>query len=165
MALTVKVYQCSCDRTHANKANFLGETITFDDVILKQPTSVTDPVLLIRSQKTDAKPFTPFHNYLFIYDFTRYYFINEIISVREDLWEVHCHVDVLYSFYDVLMNPILDIQAVIARQENSYNDMITDEQRVILNSASFTRISGNSLFAPVTNNTQLCCVLTSIVMA
>ena len=59
---------------------------------------------------------------MYISDFSRYYFIDDIISINNDIWEVHGHVDVLETY----KTQILANQAVIARQQNRYNLYLND---------------------------------------
>ena len=61
-------------------------------------------------------------NYVYIPAFNRYYFINSITSVRTNLWRVNLHCDVLYSF----RNDVLQIKAIIDRQENNFNRYLID---------------------------------------
>lgn len=61
-------------------------------------------------------------NYVYIPAFNRYYFINSITSVRANLWRVNLHCDVLYSF----RNDVLQIKAIIDRQENNFNRYLID---------------------------------------
>lgn len=64
-------------------------------------------------------------NYVYIPDFNRYYFIEDIVSIRNNLWRINMHVDVLMSY----KNAILNTSAFISRNENIYNDDIVDELR------------------------------------
>lgn len=98
---------------------------------LRQNTSVTDPVFVIEA------PVSSFQirgiNYAYIAAFGRYYYVNSIVLVSghdmpyatgdiAQLWEIHCHVDVLKSFADEIKAQI----AVVARQEETYNLMLDD---------------------------------------
>ena len=61
---------------------------------LREETSITEPEVMI-----NAEDVTGF-NYAEIPLFNRYYFIEEIISVRSGLWRVKMRVDVLESYAD-----------------------------------------------------------------
>ena len=63
------------------------------EAVLKQPTSVTDPTLLIEADETIVN-----YNYLYIQQFHRYYYIDDIVSVNHNLWEIRASVDALASF-------------------------------------------------------------------
>ena len=52
-------------------------------------------------------------NYAYIPEFERYYFVTNIVNVRNNLWEVHFHVDVLQTYWnDYKYSP-----SVISRSE------------------------------------------------
>ena len=58
---------------------------------LKDGTSVINPVILVSGDLTSFVN----ANYMYISTFGRYYFINDIVSVRVNLFEIHAHVDYL----------------------------------------------------------------------
>lgn len=63
----------------------------------KDESEVVNPTIYIsRSQDVlDA-------NYLYVYDLKRYYYINEI-TLEQQRYILKCHVDVLMSFYDMIL--------------------------------------------------------------
>lgn len=77
-----------------NKYLGSGTTITGE---FKQDSSVTDPVILVRSATVPAG------NYVYISDFGRYYYIEKLVNIAQELWEVTCHVDVLKTYSAVVM--------------------------------------------------------------
>ena len=86
--------------------------------VLREETSIIDPVIVL---EIDAASIAT-ANYVYIEDFKRYYFINGITSVRNNLTEISCHVDVLMSF----SNAIKEQTAIIARQEIGWNLYLDD---------------------------------------
>lgn len=62
-------------------------------------------------------------NYAKIDEFNRYYFISDIVSVRTNLWRLSLNCDVLMSYKE----PLLKLNALIARNEFDYNKLIVDE--------------------------------------
>lgn len=84
---------------------------------LRDNSSIVDPEILIEydGALTDV-------NYMYIEQFHRYYFINNIESVRNGLWLVYAHCDVLKTY----ANGILGCTGVIARQENEWNLYLND---------------------------------------
>lgn len=81
--------------TIADESNKLNKTInnvTNINGTLRQETSVINPSVLIEAQNLSG------YNYMYINDFGRYYFITDIVSVRNGLWRVTGKVDVLMSF-------------------------------------------------------------------
>jgi hypothetical protein len=79
----------------ADEKNKLNKTV-YDAVTysgaFKQETSIIKPVVVIEAENLSQ------YNYMYISDFGRYYFINEIVSLRTGLWRIYGKVDVLMSF-------------------------------------------------------------------
>lgn len=71
---------------------------------LRDAASIKTPVINIASDSAIIG-----YNYAFITEFNRYYFITDIKSIRNGIWEVSFLCDVLMSFKD----DILDSYAVI----------------------------------------------------
>lgn len=64
--------------------------------VFKDPTSILNPVLTLNYSSK------PTWNYCRIDN--RYYWITDIISVRNSLWEIHASIDVLYTFKKHIQN-------------------------------------------------------------
>lgn len=118
MSFTIHFHQTSSAANVLNK-EFTGEGV---EVIgtLRAGASLIDPVFVVEANSPG------FHangmNYCYVEEFGRYYFITNIISTYNNLWEIHCHVDVLMSYKE----QIKDQTAIVARQESQYNLMLDD---------------------------------------
>ena len=132
MAIEIDLYKSTAERNKVNKGTDLGTALLFQTCDLKSPTSVIDPVIMLETSSNIWQ-----YNYLYIRDLGRYYFINDIIFVRTGLYELHCHVDVLYTY----KTEISGLTATLSRNENSYNNLIVDDRRVLLNDTDFTILS------------------------
>lgn len=86
---------------------------------LRDKTSVIDPAVIIEYQ--DGNPIGGV-NYMYIEEFGRYYYVTNCISLKQGLWEIHGHVDVLMSYSESIKAQ----SAVVARQEASYNLYLDD---------------------------------------
>ena len=64
------------------------------------------------------------YNYCYIPEFKRYYFIDEIVSVKNGIWRVSLHVDVLESFkaYYMNLNCVIDKQESLEKTNTMFND-------------------------------------------
>ena len=80
------------------KARFTGFK-TENNVELKEPSSITDPRLILVYNKSYLSC-----NYLYIQDFHRYYFINNINVLPGGRLEITAHVDVLYTYSPQILN-------------------------------------------------------------
>lgn len=85
---------------------------------LKDVTSIIDPVVMIECDLADVKN----ANYMRIAAFNRYYFIENIRSVRNGLVEFSCHVDVLTSF----ASEIKSNRGIIKRNAIAHNIHLND---------------------------------------
>lgn len=77
--------------------------------IIKGSISVENPVLILNYNGDISKNI----NYVYIEEYNRYYYINDIINLTGGRYEIHCSVDVLESFKD----KILKLKAVIDKQK------------------------------------------------
>lgn len=86
---------------------------------LKQSTSIIDPVIIFEATQAEVSNL----NYITISDFRRSYFVKNVKSIKQNLWEVTCHVDVLSSF----ASEIKSNTAIVNRQENKWNLFLNDD--------------------------------------
>jgi len=85
---------------------------------LKENCSIIDPVIkIVGNVGTFAAV-----NYMYIAEFGRYYFINNVISINNDICEVHEHVDVLSTYKDQIRAQ----NAIVSRQERKWNLYLND---------------------------------------
>ena len=100
-----------------NKINKAVSTVATLTGSLVDESSIVDPVILIESATLPAA------NYAQIPDFNgRYYYIRNIESVRDGLWRLTLHVDVLKTY----ASAILSNRAVISRSTNLWNLYLED---------------------------------------
>ena len=81
-------------KNHSEK-NKIGKSLTGEVTYsgsLRDETSVINPVILLAAENLSQ------YNYAYIPQFHRYYFISDIVSVRNGLWRVSLDVDVLESY-------------------------------------------------------------------
>lgn len=118
--MTIVLYRNNSDN------NVLSKNIEEIKVIqgaLRESCSVTDPVILIENESFLNA------NYMYIAEFGRYYFINNITSVHTGLWSVSGHVDVLTTYG----NQLLSQYAVIGRTEDTrYTNLYLDDDKLMV---------------------------------
>lgn len=101
--------------------NKIGKSLTQIEAMsgtLREASNLIDPTITIESDSITNV------NYCFIPEFGRYYFIQDITIIRNDLIQLKLHVDVLESF----ANQIKAHSAIIGRQQNLYNMYLDDDQ-------------------------------------
>lgn len=92
------------DKSLSNKTELNG--------YLKQGSSVVIPIITIQITNPSL------YNYAYIPQFHRYYFITDTVNVRNNIWELHMHVDSLSSF----KSEIRANKAIIERIEKKYTN-------------------------------------------
>lgn len=86
--------------------------------VLRDVTSIIDPVIMIKCSMADVRN----ANYMYIAQFKRHYFITNIRSIRHNLVEITAHVDVLTTYKD----DIRKNKAILRRSENNWNLYLND---------------------------------------
>ena len=105
---------------NSSEKNKIGKSISNKLTLsgnLRDECSITSPSILVESTSLVD------YNYCHIPEFKRYYFISDIVSVRNNLWRVSLKCDVLESF----KSDILKLSCIVDKQQNqSYNNNIDD---------------------------------------
>ena len=113
--MQIKLYK------NLSEVNTIGKTLTEESVrngTLKDGCSVLSPSVVLTGENLSV------FNYAYIPQFSRYYFIKEITSVKSGLWEISMRVDVLETYKD----SIKANTAIIKRQEKIWDMYINDEK-------------------------------------
>lgn len=114
--MTIKFYENLSDKNHVDKViTQVGTDITGT---LRDDCSIINPVLQL--ENFAGLDLTKV-NYAYIVEFGRYYYINNI-TLKNKLYEISMHVDVLMSYKDKIRTNT----AVVSRQENDYNLYLQD---------------------------------------
>ena len=114
MSFTVTLYVSGSPVEKIGKSLSSGSDFTCE---LKDDTSILNPKIKIYSTSNLSG-----FNYMYISEFGRYYYLNDIRSPRNNEWDISAHVDVLETYKDA----ILTNSAVIRRQESQYNLYLDD---------------------------------------
>lgn len=86
---------------------------------LKDDTSILRPTIIVKTSDNITG-----YNYMDIREFSRYYFIDDIVSIHNGIWEVSAHVDVLTTY----ATAIKANSAVIKRQQGKFNLYLDDPE-------------------------------------
>ena len=121
MSFSIQLYNCESEPNALNKTlTAIGDAMTG---VFRESTSVVSPSVLIEGSSVKA-------NYMYIGSpINRYYFIDDIITERNNLLRIKGHVDVLQTY----KSDILDIKGVVKRNAKNVNKYLTDDK--ILQSA------------------------------
>lgn len=104
-----------------NEKRAVSKNVLFDaqyEGVLKEDCSIIDPVIIVQDDLAGMA----LHNYMQIEVFSRFYFIENFISIDGGFVEIHAHVDVLASF----AYSIYELRGIIAKQSNAFNLYLED---------------------------------------
>ena len=113
--IELNLYKNLSEKNRLDKNITLMYELTGD---LKDKTSLTDPVIRIAGNIADVANV----NYMYIPSFQRYYFINDIVSLNNEVFEINAHVDVLSTYKDGIRAQ----NAIVSRQEKKWNLYLND---------------------------------------
>ena len=112
-------YENSAEHNRVNKTNFLTQV---DEIYCY----FKDEVNLINPTITIEYSVLPTFNYIYIEPFNRYYYVSNITSIRNNVWELELTIDILMSYKDAIKN----LKGFIDRNENTFNSNIIDNKVV-----------------------------------
>ena len=126
--MEIKLYYNSSDN-RCIKKNVTNEfTITGT---LRESTSIIKPEITI----TSAVPLR--YNYCYIPSLKRYYYINDIVSVKNGVWKIIMEVDPLMSF----KNDIVSLKVVVSKQSSVTNgDEYIDDGSLVTDNLMFKTV-------------------------
>ena len=108
--MQIDLFLCTAENVRVDKSGYLNSRFSINGA-LRNESSIIDPVIIIEKTNPSA------YNYMYISEFSRWYYINDMISIRENVWEIHAHVDVLYTWYRDIANS----EAILEKCEDSGN--------------------------------------------
>lgn len=115
MSFTIDLQISMSDKIEMDKTI---TTIASLDGTLKDATSIIDPVILVEG---DLSQFAQC-NYMTIPVFGRSYFVTNIRSIRNDLFEISAHVDVISTWKSEIRGNL----AIVKKQQNDWNLYLND---------------------------------------
>lgn len=115
---TMNLYQNKAERIRVDKTNYLT-TVGSLNGTLRNSVEITKPTIRIEYDGV------PNFNYVYIPQFNRYYYVDEIVSISKNVWDVVLSVDVLMSFKDVIRSQC----AFVERNQYTFDPNIEDNKR------------------------------------
>ena len=102
-----------------DEKNRIRKTLTEELILngaLRDKSSVIKPTILIQTDPLD-------YNYAYIPEFGRYYFINNVVAMRNKSFIIDLKCDVLMSYADEIYN----LRALIDREETQSQQYVTGD--------------------------------------
>lgn len=97
--MTINLYNCGSDPRVINKNLSLIYTA---DATPYGEVSIMNPVLRLRQSVNDLAGI----NYVYIADWLRYYFVDDIRFLSGGIIEIHCKIDVLTTYASAILNSV-----------------------------------------------------------
>ena len=113
--MTIDIKYSSSEANRVNKQLLILQRL---EGVLRNSSNTRDPEVLVEGNIEDIAG----ANYMTIYSFKRNYFIRSIESVRNGLYMIRGHVDVLTTYATAIKGN----SAIIHRQANSFNLYLDD---------------------------------------
>lgn len=121
MAFSIRLYSSISEKNRLEKNDYLTRIMELNGV-LKAPTSISNPSVIIETPNGVADLNKV--NYAYCFQFHRWYFVVDTISISNKLTQLNLKVDVLMSFRtNLLLNT-----GMVARNEFDYDAFIVDNQ-------------------------------------
>lgn len=135
------LYQNKAESNRLDKTNYI-ELIGNITGVLRNECSIISPVIEIEMDDI------PTFNYVYIPVFNRYYFVDNIVSVRNRLWRISMSVDVLMSFKE----QILKQYGFITRNEYDFDNLLVDNRLPLKNNRVYEIIQSTNGDYALTRN-------------
>lgn len=116
----ITLFKSTAEVHRVDKTDYLTIFDTIEGT-LRESCSISTPIITFEMEEF------PLFNYVYIAPFNRYYFVTEIVSIRQNLWEMHLDIDLLMTYKE----GIKGLSAFIDRNEFDYNEDIIDNKRVL----------------------------------
>ena len=113
--MTITAYMCTDDDHHIPK--HMTQVGTFTGSV-RGEISVETPYIRIEATNVDF-------NYIYVTEFSRYYYVIDKNYLRTNIMELSCKVDVLQSFY----KQFIYCPMICSRSWSTYNPYIADTRR------------------------------------
>ena len=130
--MQIDLFVCKAERNRVNKSDHISSRFTMSGT-LKKPTSTTNVIIEVEK----SNPVAYNYNYMYISEFKRYYFIDDVVNIANNRWEIHASVDVLFSF----KNDILSTSAIIDKTETeNTSNLYLDDGSFVMDSRKYNEV-------------------------
>lgn len=130
--MQIDLFVCTAERNRVNKSDHITNRFTLSGTI-KKPTSAMNVSIEVEK----SNPVAYKYNYMYIADFGRYYYIDEIVNVSNNRWIINASVDVLMSF----KNDILHTSAVVDKIEGANQaNLYLDDGSFVMDSRKYNEV-------------------------
>lgn len=130
--MQIDLFTCNSERNRVNKTSYLSNRFTLEGSFRKATSAMN---IVVEVEKTNPLKYN--YNYMYISEFNRWYFIDDISTIVTGIWSISATVDVLMSF----MNDILISEAIIDKVENEETaNLYLDDGSFVMDSRKYNEI-------------------------
>ena len=130
--MEINLFTCTAERNRVDKTNYLSNRFAMDGYLRKATSAMN---IVIEVQKTN--PLLYKYNYMYIEEFARWYYIDDISSVRTGLWEISASVDVLMSFKTDILKSLVIVDKI---EDESQANLYLDDGSFVMDSRKYNEI-------------------------
>lgn len=130
--MQIDLFTCKSERNRVNKTSYLSNRFTLEGSFRKATSAMN---IIVEVEKTNPLKYN--YNYMYIPEFNRWYFIDDISTIVTGIWSISATVDVLMSF----MNDILVSEAIIDKVEREETaNLYLDDGSFVMDSRKYNEI-------------------------
>lgn len=130
--MQIDFFTCKAERNRIDKSSYISNRFTIEGAFRNESSALDIEVII---EKTN--PLAYDYNYMYISEFKRWYFINDITTIRNRLWSVKATVDVLMTF----KNDILASQAILDKVEDEVvSNVYLDDGSFVMDTRKFNEV-------------------------
>lgn len=130
--MEINLFTCNAERNRIDKSAYLTNRF-----VLSGAFRASTSALNIEVDVEKSNPVKYDYNYMYIEEFNRYYYIDDIVSVRTNVWTIKASVDVLMSF----KTDILKSSAIIDKIENEIAaNLYLDDGSFVMDTRKYNEI-------------------------
>lgn len=130
--MQIDLFTCTAERNRVNKTDYITNRFTLEGTFRKATSAMN---IVVEIEKSNPLKYN--YNYMYISEFDRYYYIDDISTIRNGLWSISATVDVLMSF----KNDILSSRVIVDKIENeSEANLYLDDGSFVMDSRKYNEI-------------------------
>lgn len=130
--MNIVLYKNPSENNVIGKTSRLITVATINNAIVKGNMSIETPEIILAFNSSYKNNF----NYVYISEYNRYYFVDDIIDLTGGRIEIHCRVDVLESF----KASIKELECIIDKQQD------TNKTNMYYNDGSFKNLAKEFIY-------------------
>lgn len=130
--MQIDLFTCNAERNRIDKSSYISNRFTLEGSFRNESSALDINVIV---EKTN--PLLYDYNYMYISEFKRWYFINNISTIRNKLWSISATVDVLMTF----KTDILSSTAILDKVEDEVvSNVYLDDGSFVMDTRKFNEV-------------------------